>query len=373
MTMARAHLVDTSVTRWYHCVTRCVRQAFLLGEGEFDRKEWIDRRQQELAGIFAVSVGGFSVLDNHLHLLVRLDPEVASGWSDEEVVRRWGRLFPQRDKSRQPVSISNDWVQGRLKDAAWVAKTRGRLQSLSWFMKCLKEPLSRLANRQDQTRGAFFEGRFKSVAILDEESLLATCAYIDLNPVAAGIVKVPEASPHTSIKTRVEHVKAQHRASDLKAAQEGSVAGSRASAGLEESLWLCPIEDRRLLDSSREGMLEGFSLGNYLLLVDYTGRLFREGKSVISAEVSGILDRLGSSAEGWWSRLAKLSRGRLLGRFFAASREAPARRGARPGRAAPGEPRWMPRAIKRLRYRNSFPAGRRHKRPSRKPRRSNPP
>ena len=112
-------------------------------------------------------------------------------------------------------------------------------------MKCLKEPLSRLANRQDQTRGTFFEGRFKSVAILDEESLLATCAYIDLNPVAAGIVKVPETSPHTSIKTRVEHVKAQDRASDLKAAERGSVAGSRAAAGLEESLWLCPIEDRR--------------------------------------------------------------------------------------------------------------------------------
>src|SRR5271167_2201578 len=151
MTIARAHLVDPAVTRWYHCVTRCVRRAFLLGEGEFDRKEWIDRRQQELAEIFAVSVGGFSVLDNHLHLLVRLDPEVANGWSDEEVVRRWGRLFPQQDKLRQPVPVSNDWVQARLEDAAWVVKTRGRLQSLSWFMKCLKEPLSRLANRQDQT------------------------------------------------------------------------------------------------------------------------------------------------------------------------------------------------------------------------------
>ena len=62
----------------------------------------------------------------------------------------------------------------------------------------LEEPLSRLANREEQTRGAFFEGRFKSVAILDEESLLATCAYIDLNPVAAGIAEVPEASAHTA-------------------------------------------------------------------------------------------------------------------------------------------------------------------------------
>ena len=167
----------------------------------------------------------------------------------------------------------------------------------------------------------FFEERFKSVAILDEESLLATCAYIDLNPVAAGIAKVPENSPHTSIKARVEAVKAQDRTSDLKAAARGSVAGSKACAGLEESLWLCPIEDRRRIDSSREGMLEGFSLGGYLLLVDYTGRLFRDGKAAISAELSGIFERLGSTAESWWSRIEKLSKGRLLGRFFAASRE----------------------------------------------------
>jgi hypothetical protein len=92
-------------------------------------------------------------------------------------------------------------------------------------MRCLNEPLSRLANRQDQARGAFFEVPFKSVAILDEESLLATCTYIDLNPLAAGIVEVPEASPHTSIKTRIEHVNAQDRISDLKAAEQGTVAG----------------------------------------------------------------------------------------------------------------------------------------------------
>ena len=103
MTMARAHLVDPSVTRWYHCVTRCVRRAFLLGEGAGGRKEWIVRRLQELADIFAVAVGGFSVMDNHLHVLVRLDPDVAKGWCDEEVVRRWDE-YPQgalRDISHQ--------------------------------------------------------------------------------------------------------------------------------------------------------------------------------------------------------------------------------------------------------------------------------
>jgi REP element-mobilizing transposase RayT len=235
MTMARAHLVDVSVTRWYHCITRCVRRAFLLAEGPENRKDWIEHRLQELAEIFAVSVGGFSVMDNHLHVLVRLDPDTASGWSDEEVVRRWGQLFPPRDKSRQPLPVSKTWVEWRLQDLKWVAQARKRLQSLSWFMKCLKEPLARLANRQDKARGAFFEERFKSVAILDEESLLATCAYVDLNPVAAGIALIPEASPYTSINQRVEAVKAQDRTKDLKAAERGSVAASNASAALEES------------------------------------------------------------------------------------------------------------------------------------------
>ena len=73
-------------------------------------------------------------------------------------------------------------------------------------------------------------------------------------------------------------------------------------------------------DSPREGMLEGFSLGNCLLLVDSTGRLFREGKALISAELGAILERLGSSAEHRQARLQKLVGGRLLGRFFAATR-----------------------------------------------------
>ena len=316
--------MNTSVTRWYHCINRCVRRAFLLGEAEGEagagRKDWIELRLQELAKIFAVSVGGFSVMDNHLHVLVRLDPDMAKDWSDEEVVRRWGRLFPPRGKDRQPLPVSNEWVQWRLQDAKWVATARERLQSLSWFMKCLKEPLARMANKQDKVRGAFFEERFKSIGILDEESLLATCVYIDLNPVAAGIVEAPEASPHTSVSARVEHVKAQGRTADLQTAAQGGLAAPNASAGLEESLWLCPIEDRSQLDSTRRGMLEGFSLGNYLILVDYTGRLFREGKAVISAELAGILERIGSSSDRWQARVEKLKTGRLLGRFFAASR-----------------------------------------------------
>jgi hypothetical protein len=99
------------------------------------------------------------------------------------------------------------------------------------------------------------------------------------------------------------------------------VAGSAAAAGLEEGHWRCAIEDRRRLDSRREGMVEGFSLGNYLLLVDYTARLFRDGKATLSRAIAEILDRLGSTADHWHARLKKLRQGDLLGRFFASSRQ----------------------------------------------------
>jgi len=105
--------------------------AFLLGERPNDRRVWLDNRLKERAEIFSVSVGGFSVLDDHLHVLVRLHQEAAGGWSDEEVVRRWGRLFQPRNKFHQPLPVSNYWFEWRLKDAAWVAKARQRLQSLS--------------------------------------------------------------------------------------------------------------------------------------------------------------------------------------------------------------------------------------------------
>ena len=107
MTIARKELVDVSVTRWYHCITRCVRR-FLLGDGLLDRKQWVEDRIEELAKIFAVGVGGFSVMDNHLHMLVRLDPEVAADWPDDEVVRRWGNLYPPRDKSRKAMQVTEE-------------------------------------------------------------------------------------------------------------------------------------------------------------------------------------------------------------------------------------------------------------------------
>ncbi len=327
MTVPRSKLIDLSVTRWYHITSRCVRKAFLLSDSldsEFrQRKDWIERRIRELANIFSISVGGYALMDNHFHLLLRVDTEIVEGWSAIEVAKRWCMLYPPKTPSRKPFSVEQlaNFITEMSQNAEWIALRRERLSSISWFMKCLKEPLSRMANRADKCTGAFFEGRFKSIAILDEESLLSVCAYIDLNPVAAGLAMTPEASEHTSLRTRVAHLQ-HHGFRDIaKAVAEGTCSASKSLGKIEDSIWLIPIEDRRRIDSIREGFMETFTIGNYLAIVEYTGRLYRDGKARISVEVAGILERLGCSQERWQTRLRLLSSGRNQGRFLASSKE----------------------------------------------------
>jgi REP element-mobilizing transposase RayT len=321
MTAARSQLVDVKVTRYYHCISRCVRRAFLCGDGFEHRKQWIEDRLRTLSGCFAVSVCGFAVMDNHLHVLVRLDTDAVNSWSAAEVVRRWTTAYPPKSATGEESEVSQAWIDEQATDEARVALLRARLANLGWFMKALKEPLARLANKEDECKGTFWESRYKSIAILDEEALLATCTYIDLNPVAAGVASAPESSPHTSVQQRVQHAARKGQLEELKAAARGSVAGSRAAGDVEEDLWLCPMEDRRRQGSLREGLREGFSLGSYLLLVDYTSRLCRAGKARVSREVASLLDRMGTSAEVWGHRIRKLfEKSRLLGSYFCTDR-----------------------------------------------------
>ena len=313
MATARKILVDPTVTPFYHCISRCVRRAFLCGEENAHRKQWIEDRLRELAGIFAIDVCGYSVLDNHIHVLLRLDLAKAKAWTAEEVVTRWVLLCPPRDRNRKPVVVTSAWICERAKDSGWVETRRARLGDLGWFMKSLKEPIARRANKEDKCTGAFFEERYKSIGILDEASLLATCAYIDLNPVAAGLAATPEKSQHTSIKSRIEHCTAQGK---LETLLGGSPYASRSN--FEKGHWLFPIEDRR--DPSGNGLagiLHGISLTGYLQLLDWSSRLIRPGKVTVSDAVPDILTRLQIDAGSWKSTLEKLVGSRKkIGSYF---------------------------------------------------------
>jgi Transposase IS200 like len=134
MAIARAQLVDVSVTRWYHCVTRCVRRAFLLGDGDHNRMEWLENRLEELAEIFAMAVGGFAVMNNHLHLLLRLDPEVAQAWSDSgktSISAELAEVFVRLGCSAQSWQIQIERLRGARVLGLFFTSSRVKLRQIA--------------------------------------------------------------------------------------------------------------------------------------------------------------------------------------------------------------------------------------------------
>ncbi len=108
---------------------------------------------------------------------------------------------------------------------------------------------------------------------------------------------------------------------DVTEIRTGSVAAQRVSEGVEQSHWLVSIEDQRAGGSIREGIKEGFTFGQYLMLVDCMSRTVREGKACISQEVESIFDRLQMDAQRWMERVTgMLMRNRFYGSFMSTSR-----------------------------------------------------
>ena len=156
-----------------------------------------------LADIFAVDLFGYAVMSNHYHMVLQILPERTSTWSDDTIAEKWLALFPRRSDSKVRQEAKQAAKHEILSRPERIAVLRQRLSSLSWFMRCLNEPLARIANQEDCCKGRFWEGRFKSQRLLDETAVLAAMVYVDLNPVRAGIATGAEDSHHTSIHRRL--------------------------------------------------------------------------------------------------------------------------------------------------------------------------
>ncbi len=285
MPRPRKTLISLDDTAYYHCVSRCVRRAFLCGEDpqsgrSFEhRRGWVEERLLVLSKSFAIEICAYAVMSNQTHLVLFVDSDLALTLSTREVVERWHGLF-------SGTLLSQRYLQGDRLCSAEVKRLeedaeqwRERLISISWFMRCLNEPIARLANTEDNCTGRFWEGRFKCQALLDEAALAACLAYVDLNPVRAGLAETPEASDHTSIQRRI-----------------------RAITNVDEDKPTQPTELMPFVGNPRQHMPKGltFQLMDYISLVDWTGRQFREDKrGRISEALPPILKRLGIEADAW--------------------------------------------------------------------------
>lgn len=210
MAVPRCLLVDPLRVGVYHCVSRCVRRESLLADPA--RVRWIVARLDLLRRAFAVDVCDFAVMVNHLHLLLRLLPELAMAWSDEEVARRWMTLCPPRLlRERAGTGDPNDPCGPPTDEEVAIAASdrertdewRARLADLGWFHRLLKEPCALLWNSADRVSGHFWEGRYHSDACAKGDHLLSAAAYILLNPVHCGAEAELAANPRTSMGARL--------------------------------------------------------------------------------------------------------------------------------------------------------------------------
>ena len=280
MPKPRSQQISLSSTPYYHCITRCVRRAFLCGKDVQSgqcyehRRAWVEDRLLLLGTIFAIDVCAFSVMSNHTHVILHIDENTAKLWSTEEVLHHWhqlfsGTLFTQQYSSGEKLSKE---INNCVHETAEIY--RKRLMDISWFMRALNEPIARQANTEDNCTGKFWEGRFKIQALLDEVALAACLVYVDLNPVRAKMAKTPETSVHTSILLRT------------KSAQKG-----------EQPATLFPFAG-----NPKKEMPKGLplKLEDYIQLVELTGRCIHQNKrGFIDNALPPILSRLNITPENW--------------------------------------------------------------------------
>jgi hypothetical protein len=292
MTRSRKELVSLSDTSWYHCVSRCVRKAFLCGVekgsgGDYrHRRQWIVERMKFLSSIFAIDIACYAIMSNHYHLIVHIDKERAFSWSQDEVLLRWSKVSTVPLICARYISFRSEMSESELRRVGELVEDyRNRLYNLSWFMKFLNEYIAKRANQEDGVRGHFWEGRYKSQALLDERALLAAMVYVDLNPIRAGIATTPENSEFTSICDRIQTVK---HVNELIAVNSGLDTE-------DNKCFLMPFDGTGSVSWAIPYVFE-----DYLELVDWTGRAVREDKrGFIDDRQPKILQRLGINGESF--------------------------------------------------------------------------
>ena len=317
MTQPRSRIVSPSRTRYYHCVSRCVRRAWLCGQDAYTRKNfdhrkpWLLQRMKLLAEVFAVHIAAYAVMSNHYHVVLYLDLEQNRSWDRDEVIRRWRRLFRGDPLARAYLrgEFTSESELGQLD--VLVACWRERLCDLSWFMRCLNEYLARRANAEDDCKGRFWEGRFKCQALEDEAALLSCMAYVDLNPVRAGLCETLGESHFTSVRERLRRL--------AEAGDERSGGGTEGKgkegvstrdrpAELFPAPRLMPFHARagesraEWVDKADAGAVAAlpFCLKDYIELVDWTGRIVKtDKKGVIPAGAPPALSALRLSPKQW--------------------------------------------------------------------------
>jgi len=289
VTTRRSDIVDAESPGVYHCISRCVRREALIADPA--RRAWVVARLEFLTRFAAVDVISFAVMENHLHLLLGIRPDVVRDWSDREVAFRRLSLLPNRRGRTRPSGPAQseptlEDINALLASPARLRDARRDLSSLGFFHRLLKEPCARLWNREDGVTGHFWEGRYKSPRVLDERALLEVSTYIELNEVRACAAESVPGSVWTSARTQWDRLCQAARDASIREAN----GNENAIAVLQSVRWTpampfsaCPYLDLQTHHQRPPLPLPRYltarrSLVDYVDRVDSVGRVARNGK-----------------------------------------------------------------------------------------------
>ena len=170
----------------YHVMSRTALDGYVLGDVE---KEYLVQLIKKLSKVYFTEVLGFCFMGNHFHLLVRMHQD--EEYTDEEIKKRYELYYGQKD-------LDEETHMGK------ILLLRKKWSSLSEYVKEIKQGFSRFYNRRHKRKGFFWSDRFKSVIVDNGETLINCLAYIDLNPIRAGLVNKPEEYRWSSIGYHVQ-------------------------------------------------------------------------------------------------------------------------------------------------------------------------
>jgi REP element-mobilizing transposase RayT len=242
---------------FYHVISRVVERRFAFGTGEKEKFRALMRLQEKFTGCRAVS---YCLMDNHFHILLEVPPMADGGLADEELLQRLSAIYSEAfvagvakelADARTVVYTNESGMEEAL--AAIHTRFTYRMHDLGEFMKGLLQRFTQWFNRAQSRAGHLWEDRFKSVIVEDGVAAKTISAYIDLNPVRAGMVKDPADYRWSSYG---EAIGGGSRGNG-KTARAGLVRALRAHQGIgaDADLWAGDIskEYRKLLMAGAVG------------------------------------------------------------------------------------------------------------------------
>ena len=255
---------------------------------------WLCRGLANWLSHMGIDLLAYAVMGNHLHLVIRLRPDVVASWDRLQVARHALAVLPVRSgPGMEPLTVTKSIIERYADNEVWLAQQRERLSSPSWLLRLIKQEISRRANQEDGCTGHFWERRFTSVVLLDHAATLACMVYVDLNPVRAGVVRDPANAEFTSIRHRAARSTTKSRA-DQAASDESLGRRLVAMPQCAPNDWL-------------SGQLTTWNISEaeYVTLVETTARVSLDSGRNSVSRVWSAIESLGMQPKAWCATMAK--------------------------------------------------------------------